>query len=100
MKTLREFVDEGLTVINDMKERRESYADLIRNYTSVVFSKSTVASVIYNNNELYYSVAVCDYNGYFNWNFFDDSPFKTDKGSVICKNEFEVCLILSWIENK
>lgn len=98
MKTLKEFVENGLTVINDMGERRESYVDFKRGYSSIVFSNNRIASICYRDNE--YSVAVCDYNGYFNWKFFDNSPFEVDMGSVNCDNEEKVCGVLEWIKSK
>ena len=61
-----------------------------------VFPNGWVASVLkkeywhsFNGN---YSVAVCDYNGYFDWDILE--MFGAVNGAVICDTEDEVCEIL------
>lgn len=95
---ISDFVARGLNnVINDMGE--------IRNTTnsSIVFPNGWVASILDKNIKPYpkqterYSVAVCDYEGYFNWDIL--IPFGAQKGCFTTDDEDEVCRILSVIEN-
>jgi len=89
---LKDFVEKGLTVINDMGETRKTTD------SSIVFPNGWVASIVNpSDGSAKYSVAVCDYNGYFNWNIL--RPFgATENGTILCNNEQEVCKVLSIIE--
>ncbi|MFA6843563.1 MAG: hypothetical protein WCR33_04100 [Bacilli bacterium] len=88
---LKDFVAKGLTVVNDMGETRKTSEH------SIVFPNGWVGSIVKpSDGSAEYSVAVCDYNGYFNWNVL--RPFGTDKGVILCKDEQEVCRALSIIE--
>jgi len=87
---LQDFVQKGLTVINNMGEIRKTTE------SSIVFPNGWVGSIVEADDEGY-SVAVCDYDGYFNWDIL--KPFGTDKGTIICKNEEEVCKALAIIES-
>lgn len=87
--TLQDFINKGITVRNSMGEIRTT------SDSSIVFRNGWVASIVKTeNNE--FSVAVCDYNGYFDWNIL--RPFGTSKGTIICKNEDEICKALTIIE--
>ena len=85
---LKDFVMKGLTVVNSMGETRKT------SESSIVFSNGWVGSIAKIDEG--YSVTVCDYDGYFNWNVL--RPFGTDKGTILCNNEQEVCRALSIIE--
>jgi len=92
--TIQDFVNKGISVINNMGELRT-----VRNepkYTSIPFPNGWVASVIHEDEG--YSVATCDYNGYFNWNILNDFG-ANDDGKFNCKTEDEVCKALAIIEN-
>lgn len=91
---IKDFVTD-IKVINSMGELRTSSEN------SIVFPNGWVASVLkkedwhsFNGN---YSVAVCDYNGYFDWDILE--MFGTVNGAVICNTENEVCEILIIIKN-
>lgn len=86
---LKDFVAKGLTVVNDMGETVKTTE------SSIVFPNGWIGSII-KAKEGSYSVAVCDYNGYFNWNIL--RFFGADNGTILCKNEEEVCKALSIIE--
>jgi hypothetical protein len=89
--TIKDFVKKGLTVVNDMGEIR------ISSDHSIVFPNGWVASIVKPmDGEAKYSVAVCDYNGYFNWNIL--KPFGEDNGVILCDSEEEVCKALIIIE--
>ncbi len=88
---LKDFVAKGLTVVNDMGETRRTSESFI------VFPNGWVGSIVKpSDGSAEYSVAVCDYNGYFNWNVL--KPFGNNDGTITCKNEQEVCRALSIIE--
>lgn len=101
---ISDFVVRGLNnVINGMGE--------IRNTTnsSIVFPNGWVAIILDKNTKPYlkqtkrYSVAVCDYEGYFNWDilipFGAQKEVKEGYGCFATDDEDEVCRILSIIEN-
>jgi len=93
MKTWDEFVAEGIPeIVNDYGEHRKTSRN------SIVFSNGWVASIVNpGDGSAKYSVAVCDYNGYFNWNIL--KPFgATKNGVILCNDEQEVCKALSVIE--
>lgn len=88
---LKDFVEKGLTVVNNMGETRKTTE------SSIVFPNGWVGSIVKpSDGSAEYSVAVCDYNGYFNWNVL--RPFGTDNGVILCNDEQEVCRALSIIE--
>ena len=86
---IQDFVDKGITVRNDMGEIRRTRD------SSIVFPNGWVASIIKKDKE--YSVAVCDYNGYFDWNVL--KSFGESNGTIICNTEDKVCKALTIIEN-
>jgi len=92
--TIQDYVNKGLNgIINQMGEIRNT--EQSPHGYSIVFSNGYVASII--NKEFYYSIAVCDYEGYFNWkilNKFDNEH----NGMVYCYTEDEVCGVLKFIE--
>lgn len=87
MKTWDNFVAEGIPeVINDYGEHRKTSRG------SIVFPNGWVASIAskkdHPNMNSKYSVATCDYNGYFDWNVL--KPFGEDNGTIHCETEEEV----------
>ena len=89
---LKDFVAKGLTIVNDMGETKKTKK------SSIVFPNGWIASIVTPEDDgtAKYSVAVCDYNGYFNWNVL--KPFGTTEGVILCNSEEEVCKALSIIE--
>ena len=87
--TRQDFINRGITVVNNMGELRKTTD------TSIAFPNGWVASIVTEKDG--YSVATCDYDGYFNWNVL--KPFGDDDGTISCKTEEEVCKALSIIEN-
>ena len=74
-------------VINDMGEHR--YTRL----NSIVFPNGWVASVVENTSQPEkgkYSVAMCDYNGYFDWSTLDE--YGADEGHFYCDTELEILI--------
>jgi len=95
MMEIKDFVAKGLTVINSMKEVRETTFNGVSG--RIVFPNGWCASIVKReDNKVQYSVAACDYDGYFDWNVL--KPFGTDKGIILCNSEQEVCRALSIIE--
>lgn len=94
MKTIKDYVAEGIPeVINDMNEIRRTRKG------SIIFPNGRVASIVHPfDNPEKYSVATCDYNGYFDWEILR-KYFDTKNGAVICDNEEEVCTVLECIKN-
>ena len=86
--TIKDFVSRGVTVTNNMGEIRRT------SDSSIVFDNGWVASII--KNEEGYSVATCDYNGYFDWNVLE--PLRKGSGAILCETEDEVCKVLEFIE--
>ena len=82
---IQDFVDNGLTVTNDMGEVRKTTEK------SIVFPNGWVGSIVIRDSD--YSVAMCDYNGYFNWDILKPN------GVIICKTEDEVCDALNIIKS-
>jgi len=86
---IQDFINRGIRVINDMNELR------IPSRASIPFSNGWVASIVTTDNG--YSVAVCDYNGYFNWGILNS--YGAERGKFQCKTEDEVCNALAIIES-
>lgn len=93
MKSWIEYVRNGLNgVRNDYGRVRNSSTN------SIVFPNGYVASILPLPTYGWYSVAACDWNGYFDWDIFpkeDLSPY----GGRLCKTEDEVCAALDVISN-
>ena len=87
--TRQDFINKGIRVINDMGELR------IPSKASIPFPNGWVASIVTVDNGI--SVAVCDYEGYFNWNILNS--FGGNNGKFFCNNEDEVCKALAIIES-
>ena len=102
---INDFVLRGVSVMNNMGELRTTKEN------SICFPNGWVASIIdynkFDNNsrperKKRFSVAVCDYDGYFNWEIL--IPFGAGKeygngyGVFLTDDEEEVCKILSIIE--
>ena len=93
--TIQDYVNEGLEyVINQMREVRKTKHSQYR--SSIIFPNGYVVIII--NKEYSYSVAVCDYEGYFNWSLLDRFNENEKSGAVICYTEDEVCRILEYVK--
>lgn len=86
-----------LTIINDMGERR------FTSPTSINFPNGWRASIVERDlsdefpcNKKY-SVAICDYNGYFDWRLLND--FGGIDGSILCDTEEEILAACEVIKN-
>lgn len=81
-------------VINDYGKVRETREN------SIIFANGWVASIIKNTDRpeknAKYSVAMCDYNGYFNWDILNQ--YGADEGCFYCNTEDEICNALAVIE--
>lgn len=74
-------------VINDTGEHRHTRLN------SIVFPNGWVASVVENISQPEkgkYSVAMCDYNGYFDWSTLD--KYGADEGQFYCDTELEILI--------
>lgn len=91
MKNWSNFIEEGLkNVVNEYGEIRTTRKN------SIVFPNGYVGSIMRVPEG--YSIAVCDWNGYFDWNVFEENSW--DKyGGVLCLTENDVCECLSLIES-
>lgn len=90
MKILKEYSEKyGVKkVTNDYGETR---------YTkerSIVFSNGWVASIVDNvqfpEKNAKYSVAMCDYNGFFDWSILNQ--YGADDGHIYCNTELEIII--------
>jgi len=90
MKNWNNFVEEGLQgVVNDYGEIRNTRKN------SIVFPNGYVCSILEVPEG--YSVAVCDWEGYFDWDIFDDAELD-NHGGVGCETEKELCECLTFVE--
>jgi len=90
---IQDYVNEGINVVDSMRGlRKTTYSD---SYISIVFPNGYVASIYKDENK--YSVATCDYEGYFNWNILKEFN-NGNHGAVSCCTEEEVCNILEFIK--
>lgn len=107
---ISDFVARGLNgVKNDMGETRNTRMGDSKRGTSIVFPNGWVASIIdetknpYPNQSKRFSIAVCDYNGYFDWKVLIPFGANNDGGEGYgcfrTDSEDEVCRILTIIEN-
>lgn len=87
--TLQDYIDNGITVTNSMGEIRKTREG------SIVFPNGWVGSIVKQYD--YYSVAACDWDGYFNWEVL--KPFGSCNGTIICKTEEDICNALSIIKS-
>ncbi|WP_373261899.1 hypothetical protein [Hungatella hathewayi] len=87
-------------VVNDMGELRQTREN------SIVFSNGWVASIVPNNgvtvyqasgsprteykSNKKYSVAICDYEGYFDWSVLN--AYEAIEGSLYCDTELEIII--------
>jgi len=85
-------------IVNNMNEQRKTTD------SSIVFSNGWCASIIdktkqhWADQKLRYSVAVCDWDGYFNWNILKQFG-ANEHGTYLCDTEDEVCEMLENIRN-
>ena len=82
----------GTTAVNDYGEVRFS------NPRSIIFNNGFVASIIDTpEEEKKYSVAVCDYNGFFDWDLLNN--YGATDGRFHCDNIDEVIVACEIIRN-
>lgn len=89
MEMLKEYAEKfGIPeVINDFGERRTTKEN------SIVFPNGWVASIVKQNCDAkypQYSVAMCDYNGYFNWSILDKHG--AFQGCFYCYTELDIII--------
>lgn len=88
---IEDYIKEGVNTFDSFGKLRETKNN------SIVFKNDRVASII-RHSETEYSVATCNYDGYFDWEVL--KSLKGCKGGVVfCKNEEEVCKVLEFIKN-
>lgn len=97
IKTIKEWADSGVhSAKNEYGEIRTTYYNDNDKTASIVFNNGWVASVIRPpKTPEEWSVAVCDLNGYFNWEFL--KPFGNDDGTITCDTEKQVCKVIEII---
>nr|DAG94171.1 MAG TPA: hypothetical protein [Herelleviridae sp.] len=68
-------------------------------YTSIYFADNRGANILWDEDSEKFSVAPVDYNGYFNFNFFDviKSDLDVSDGCALCSNENEIIKALEYI---
>ena len=74
-------------VVNDMDEHRKTRKN------SVVFPNGSIASIVHNTEKPEkgkYSVAMCDYNGYFDWSILNQ--YGADHGEFFCNTDLEIII--------
>jgi len=95
---IEDFVKHGISVTNSMNEYRTTTD------SSIVFTNGWCASIIdktkntWANQKLRYSVAACNWDGYFDWNILQQFGANKD-GTYECDTEEEVCELLEKIKN-
>lgn len=101
MKAWQNFIDNGLTVRNGMDEIRKT------SERSIVFPNGWCASIALVDHDIRsewanehpnakYSVAVCDWDGYFDWEML--RPFGDPHGMIPCDTDEDVCMALTIIQ--
>jgi hypothetical protein len=97
MKTIQEYVESGLTVTNAFGEVRGSY--FTGKTGRIIFPRGLYASIVSpSDKSAKFSVAVADYEGYFDWDIL--KPYgATDNGTILCNTEEEVCKALEIISS-
>lgn len=90
-----EFIQRALPkVVNDYGEIRKTREN------SIIFRNGWVASIVENTQHpeknAKYSVAMCDYNGYFDWTILN--RYGADNGCFYCNSEDKICKALAIIE--
>ena len=75
-------------VVNSMGEHRRTREN------SIVFPNGWVAYVVLNRmhpeKKCKYSVAMCDYDGYFNWSILNE--YGADEGCIYCDTELDIII--------
>ena len=72
-----------------VKEVKTAYGTRVTRQGSIVFPNGWVASIVENSkNEGRYSVAMCNYDGYFNWDILNQ--YGAENGSIECITEEEI----------
>lgn len=84
MESLREYAEKyGVKEIeNDYGEHRCTREGRI------IFPNGKIASIVEDEKTGKYSVAVCDYNGFFDWEILNE--FGATNGRICCDTEQEV----------
>lgn len=75
-----------------LKEVKNDYEEIRKTRPgSIVFPNGWVASIVeYEKNNGKYSVAMCDYNGYFDWSILDE--YGAYQGRFICDTELDIII--------
>lgn len=91
LKLLKVYYEKyGIECTNDMGEHRTS------SINSIAFPNGYVASIVYKEDKKKYSVAVCDWNGYFDWDILKKY---CGNGSFLCDTEDEIISACEVIRN-
>ena len=82
-----------------VKEATTSYGTRVTREGSIIFPNGWVASIVKNSrDEEQYSVAVCNYDGYFDWDILKQYGAE-ELGDIICSNEDEIIAACEIIRN-
>jgi hypothetical protein len=94
MKTIKDFTLAAIDhITNDYGEIRNTKYNEEDHSASIICDNGWVISIVRPSDDTkIWSVAVCDINGYFDWNILRNNfPGKSKEGLIYCKNEKEVC---------
>ena len=88
-----------------LKEVKTSYGEIRKtNARAVVFENGWVADIVenlqYPKKQGKYSIAMCDYDGYFNWEILNE--YGADDGCFYCNTDDEIinaCEIIRKLPN-
>jgi len=87
--SIQDFVNKNnITILTSMGEERKTTDNFI------IFPNGWIASIVKKENG--YTIAVCDYDIYFDWNIL--KHLGGEKGVIFCETEDEVSDILSKIK--
>lgn len=101
MNYLKEYINKYAidSIVNDYEELRCS--SISNSSCRVIFPNGYYAHIVYNNSQpkknAAYSVAVSDYNGWFDWGILKN--FGYDDGRVYCNTEEEIIDACELIRN-
>lgn len=80
-------------LINSMGEQR------VTRMGSIVFNNGRVASIVETDayGDIKFSVATCDYDGYFNWTILNE--YGAENGKFVCDTEEDIIKACEIIRN-
>ncbi|MDD3123566.1 MAG: hypothetical protein PHC62_08670 [Candidatus Izemoplasmatales bacterium] len=105
METIKELAQKGVPqIVNTMYEVHKTHYYEENNTASIILNNGYIVSIIHpmdSEDPNLWSVAVSDYDGYFDWDIL--KPFfrtRSDKesGCVNCHSEEDVCKLVYAIE--